>query len=260
MAAVAIHEERAGSFGSDPARYDRARPHYSEDLTHFLLQDGPKRVLDVGCGTGIASRPFQVAGCTVHGVEHDPRMAEVARTHGLTVDVAKFEDWEAEGIDPFDLVISGQAWHWIDQTAGPTTAAGALRPGGRIAIFWVSYSHRVDVAEVFASVYGVLASSLLTSFSLGRDPVGNRDLALLYAPRLIEAGSFVQPEVRTFTSNRTYTVESWLDELPTHSDHRLLPSSQRGRLLESLGDELRREIGEEFTVNLSTHLVTSTRS
>ena len=38
-------------------------------------------VLDVGCGTGIASRQMAERGAKVLGVELAPRMAEIARGH-----------------------------------------------------------------------------------------------------------------------------------------------------------------------------------
>src|SRR5207302_3315261 len=76
-----IHEDRqrAGSFGEDAAQYDRARPSYPTELVDALMVDQPRRVLDVGCGTGIAARLLAERACAVLGVEADPRMAEVAR-------------------------------------------------------------------------------------------------------------------------------------------------------------------------------------
>jgi SAM-dependent methyltransferase len=71
-------------------------------------------VLDVGCGTGIAARQFQAAGCRVLGVDPDPRMVGLARQSGLEVEVAAFETWDPAG-RVFDAVIAGQAWHWVDQ-------------------------------------------------------------------------------------------------------------------------------------------------
>jgi SAM-dependent methyltransferase len=73
-----LHRQRqvAESFGSVAERYDRARPGYPAALVERIVAASPgPRVLDVGCGTGIAARQFQAAGCRVLGVDPDPRMA-----------------------------------------------------------------------------------------------------------------------------------------------------------------------------------------
>ena len=57
------------SFGDDPGRYDRARPRYPRELIDRIVAGRSARtVLDVGCGTVIAARQFQAAGCEVTGV------------------------------------------------------------------------------------------------------------------------------------------------------------------------------------------------
>ncbi|HUD80594.1 MAG TPA: methyltransferase domain-containing protein [Streptosporangiaceae bacterium] len=74
------HREVAESFGSDAARYDRARPSYPGALIDRIIAGSPGAdVLDVGCGTGIAARQFQAAGCRVLGVDPDPRVADLTR-------------------------------------------------------------------------------------------------------------------------------------------------------------------------------------
>lgn len=142
----------AESFGTDPGRYDRARPDYPRALVARIVAGSPgRRVLDVGCGTGIAARQFQQAGCTVMGVDPDARMARFARARGLPVEVAKFEDWEpAERL--FDAVISAQSWHWVDPVAGPEQAARVLCARGRLAIFGHVFEPPVGVADAFAAV------------------------------------------------------------------------------------------------------------
>ncbi|HEY6787903.1 MAG TPA: class I SAM-dependent methyltransferase [Trebonia sp.] len=83
--AQASHLQRqvAEGSGADAGRYDRARPTYPAGLVDRIIAASPGRdVLDVGCGTGIAARLFQAAGCRVLGVDPDPRMAELARQAG----------------------------------------------------------------------------------------------------------------------------------------------------------------------------------
>lgn len=257
---MTVDPARAASFGADADQYDRARPQYAPELVDRLLRDLPKRALDVGCGTGIASRPLLQAGCEVIGVEHDPRMAAVARRNGLHVDVARFEDWNPDEESSFDLVISGQAWHWIDPVLGPAKASHLLRADGRLAIFWVSYAHDPAVEAAFERAYTDRAPHLLSeSFPLGGDRDRTSSLAAGYADALIVDGSFSPPEAVSYPGQRTYTVDAWIDELPTHSDHRLLPPALLGDLVEAVRTELG-ELGSTMTVDLATHLVTARRN
>ena len=150
---------RAGSFGADAEQYDRVRPGYPAELVDDLLADGAVDVLDVGCGTGIASRLFAERGCRVVGVEPDDRMASVAWRHSLMVEDGTFETWDPAG-RTFDLVISGQAWHWVDPEVGPRKAADVLRPGGRIGLFWNQGRHPDELRGEIEAVYERLAPRL----------------------------------------------------------------------------------------------------
>ena len=97
----------AESFGVDAERYNRVRPRYPGALVQRIIAASPGLdVLDVGCGPGVAARQFQAAGCTVLGVEPDPRMAEFARRTGVEAEVATFEAWDPAG-RAFDAVVAG---------------------------------------------------------------------------------------------------------------------------------------------------------
>ena len=130
-----------------------ARPGYPGALVARIVAGSPGLdVLDVGCGTGIAARQFQAAGCTVLGVEPDARMAEFARARGLAVEGATFEAWDPGG-RRFDTVIAAQSWHWVDPASGAAKAATVLRPGGRLAVFGHVYELPAEVAKPFAAAY-----------------------------------------------------------------------------------------------------------
>jgi SAM-dependent methyltransferase len=157
------HREVAESFGAHAERYDRARPGYPDELIGRIVAASPGcAVLDIGCGTGIASRLFQAAGSRVLGLDPDARMVELARRWGLEAEVAAFEDWEPAG-RTFDAAVCAQAWHWIDPQAGAAQAARALRPDGILAIFWNAGLPPAPVTAAFARIYGRLAPESLVA-------------------------------------------------------------------------------------------------
>lgn len=159
-------------FGTDRERYDRARPRYPESLVHQIIDASPGiRLLDLGCGSGIAARHFRAAGCAPFGVEPDVRMAEFARERGLGVDVATFEAWDPDGRS-FDAVISAQSWHWVDPVAGAVKAARVLRPGGRLAVFGHVFEPPDEVAEAFAATYRRLVPDSPFAHQPARHPLG----------------------------------------------------------------------------------------
>ena len=251
--------ERAGSFGQDPDRYNRARPSYPDELVEDLTQGRALAVLDVGCGTGIAGRQFAEHGCRVLGVEHDIRMAETARQSGLEVEVSTFEEWVPPR-DMFDLLICAQAWHWIDPLLGPTKAASVLTPSGQLAIMWIEYRHSDAVDEAFRAVYSNVALQLIgQSYPLGGFPPEHQaQVAAEYATAIRASTAFNEPTVRSYTTARHYSTDEWLDELPTHSDHLLLRSEQRAQLYDRLREALA-GMDNQLSVDLVTHLVVARR-
>lgn len=245
---------RAESFGAVAELYDRVRPSYPPALLDDLLSDGAVHVLDVGCGTGIAGALLDARGCTVAGVEIDERMAALARAKGLEVEVAKFESWADRG-RRFDLIVSGQAWHWIEPRAGAVKAARLVRPGGRIGLFWNLGDPAPEVRDRLAPVYARLEPELEEySVVLG----SSSDRAGVSVSGLEASGRFADVAVRQFPWRRRYDTESWLAFLHTHSDHHTLPPDRRQRLLSAVGDAID-ELGGSFEVDYETVLVSARR-
>jgi len=250
--------EMAESFGSDPGRYDRTRPSYPTAMVERVAAASPgPRVLDVGCGTGIAARQFQAAGCQVLGVEVDPRMADFARGSGIEVEVAKFEEWDPAG-RTFDAVVSGQTWHWVDPVAGAAKAAQALRPQGRLALFWNVQQPPDGLAEAFSAVYRrLLPGSVFAAQT--RPGVDAYSRLVDKAAEGIEAdGGFGQAEQWRFDWEQVYTRDEWLDQVPTAGGHSRFPPATLNELLAGLGDAIDRE-GGSFTMRYVTVVLTAER-
>lgn len=254
------HRDRttAESFGADAARYDRSRPHYPRELIDRIVASSPGRsVLDVGCGTGIVARQFQAAGCTVLGVEPDARMAELAREAGVPVEVSTFETWDPSS-RTFDVVVAGQAWHWIDPVAGADRAAHALRPdGGRLALFWNVFRPPTALREAFAEVHRrVLPDAPLNPWAApGLDSFAG--LHAQAADGIARARAFNETELWRFDWEQPYTRDEWLEQIPTHGGSNRLAPSRLDALLSGIGTVID-EAGGAFTMGYATLAVTAT--
>jgi hypothetical protein len=166
-------------------------------------------------------------------------MAAIAREHGITVEVSRFEEWDPRG-RRFDLVASAQAWHWVDPEVGPAKAAGVLEPGRRFGAFWNHYFYPPELQKAVRPVYARLAPKLAdgsiagaTAAALGLSSVGGTSAR---RAALVATGLFTEDEILSFPWSRRYTTATWLEQLSTHSDHGTLPEDRRRALFASLAE------------------------
>jgi SAM-dependent methyltransferase len=249
----------AEGFGADANRYDRARPSYPEALVDRVVAASPgRRVLDVGCGTGIVARLFQAAGCEVLGIEPDPRMADLARNRGTGVEVATIEDWEPAG-RRFDAVVAGQSWHWVDPVAGAAKAAEVLRPGGRLVLFWNSFIPAPELNEAFANVNRKLLPELPMMHHGLPGPEGYGQLCDRAAGGMAQAGGFAEPERWRFDWERPYTRDEWLDAARTFGGFNQLPEERQDEMLAATGGVID-DLGGSFVMRYATVAVTALRA
>jgi SAM-dependent methyltransferase len=243
---------RASSFGADAEQYDRTRPSYPPALVDDLMIDAPHDVLDIGCGTAKAGRLFVERGCGVVGLEPDPRMAAVARRFLSVVEVGSFETWDGRG-RVFDLAVAGQAWHWVDPVAGARRLAAVVRPGGRVGLFWNLGRHEDGIRTSIEAAYERIAPPGVSN-SVAHVNAGGKQ----YIEPIEATGAFEPVEIRSYRWKWRYSRDEWLDQLPTHSDHRLLTDDDRARLLDAVAAAID-DFGGSFVMEYVTALFTTTR-
>jgi SAM-dependent methyltransferase len=255
-----VERSRAELFGGEAERYDRTRPSYPAALIDDIVGSTPHAlsVLDVGCGTGIASRQFAARGAAVLGVELTAGMAEIARGHGIPVEVAAFETWDPAG-RTFDRVISAQAWHWLDPAVSAEKAASMLGPDGRLCVFWSMGHHPDELADALHAAYervlGPDLPRLIVGYAANRssDPTAEFSV-VIDAFRACER--LAEPEMTSFPWVRIYTRDEWIDELHSHSDHIALDAPLREALFDEIGATIDR-FGGTFAMPYVTTLISA---
>jgi SAM-dependent methyltransferase len=249
----------AESFGADAERYERVRPRYPDELVDRIVAASPgPDVLDVGCGTGIAARQFQAAGCRVLGVDPDPRMVDMARRRGVDSEVAAFETWDPAG-RTFDTVTAAQSWHWVEPVAGAAKAARVLRPGGRLAAFWNVYQPPPELGESFTAIYERLAPGLAFYRLILPGLDGYSTLFAAAADGVRRAGGFGEVEQWRFDWDQPYTRDEWLDQVPTFGGHNALEPATLDELLAAIGSAVD-AVGGAFTMRYIAVVVTAART
>lgn len=132
-------------FGEVAGDYDEARPGYPPDLAEAIraYHGGvPGALVEVGAGTGLATRALLGLGAPTTCVEPDRRMAEVlaARFPQVEVVTVPFEEWTPPpGGVP--ALACAMAWHWLDPATRNRRAHDALTPGGTLAVFGHRYAY-----------------------------------------------------------------------------------------------------------------------
>jgi ubiquinone/menaquinone biosynthesis C-methylase UbiE len=138
---VAAFGERAASYEDGwLGRLHHQIADHTADLA-LACVPSPRRVLDVGCGTGYLLRRLAArapSALELTGIDAAPEMIEVAEA-AATDGRLRFATGTAERLPmhegAFDLVVSTTSFdHWADQQAGLAQCARVMAPGGRLVL------------------------------------------------------------------------------------------------------------------------------
>jgi SAM-dependent methyltransferase len=247
---IPIDERRRTSFDARAVQYDAVRPTYPETLIDDLvaLSAIPPGglVLDVGAGTGKATLPLARRGYEVIAIEPSANMAAVLRANldgaRVTMEQTTFEHYQP--VRAIDVLLSAQAFHWVDPRVRYAKAAAVLRPGGAIALL------RNDMADLDPDLHAELDRAYAEHLPQSR----HRDAAAVRAEITAEidaSGRFGPVEVRTAAWTATYSTADYIRLLETYSDHATLESSRKARLHEAIAAAIDRRGGAITIPNIA---------
>jgi SAM-dependent methyltransferase len=246
---------RALSFGAVAQRYERFRPGYPVELFDMVTTYAGRTIrtaLEIGAGTGKATRLFAERSVTVTATEPDGAMLAELRKHvplPVRTVQATFEDLRSN--ETFGLVYAAAALHWTNPEGRWSRVAALLEPGGVFA----SFGGPVQLADpAVAEAVRAARAPFLDSDDVpspdGTPP--DRDMQWP-GTELQQSESFTDVQQSVVERRLTMSARDFVGHLSTISAYLELPTSNQDqvyrRIMQVLPDTV--EIAADITVHLA---------
>ena len=238
-------------FGTAAESYERFRLGYPDEVVDRTLSYAGRHVanaVEVGAGTGKATRAFASRGIKVRALEPDQDMFTVLEreTLGMPVEpvLSAFEQYDGPRVD---LVYAGVLWQGADPWTRWCHAADLLVEGGVVALF--GSPTRIADAEVRAAVEGA------RRMTFEDDTFGGPDGDSANGRRwpkheLDESGLFKDVEHHLLAREVVLPQKEYVGYLSTVSAYLDLPLDESQDVLRRIADV----VPEQVRLDLSVHL------
>jgi SAM-dependent methyltransferase len=246
--------KRALSFGSVASAYERFRLGYPDELVDEVLDYAAGRIhtaLEVGGGTGKATRVFAARGVTVTATDPDAEMLTELRKHvpaTVTTTQSAFE--ELPLLTTYDLVFAAASLHWTEAIHRWSRVAALLNPAGVFA----SFGGQVCLADEATEDAVHAARSPYLSDDGVHSPDGTPTNSPMQWPgtELDRSDLFVDVRQSTIERRITMSASDYVGHLSTISAYLELPGGVR----EQVFRRVLRVLPERVTVagDLTLHL------
>lgn len=137
------------------AGFGQLAAHGAETLIQHLRRRGHQagRVLDLGCGSGIAAEKLLAAGFDVHGIDISPAMIQLARRRAPKATMQVGSLWDADLPESIGAAAIGEGLNYLCASSGRFKLEGLLRrlfkavlPGG-VLLLDVATPARIPVGR-----------------------------------------------------------------------------------------------------------------
>jgi SAM-dependent methyltransferase len=198
--------KRDAAFDGLARSYEKVRPRYPRELFAHAVELVPPGdhwlVVDAGAGTGIgldALVPLLPAQHTVHAVDISSDMVDVGRSKypGVTWHVGEVEPY-LESLSGVDLVLTAQAYQWLDRPRFLRAAGQALTHAG---VCMVVENNRDHASGGFLDEYETLLETYSPGYTRSYREI---DVAAEMAP------VFARVEQRELAWERVMSVEDFI--------------------------------------------------
>jgi SAM-dependent methyltransferase len=224
-------------FGEDPDAYDRTRPVVPDavfdDIFRLAGLEAGSTVVEIGPGTGQATRPLAERAARVLALEIDPRLAARASQNlagfaHVSVRATSFEAWEP-GDARFDVVFACNSFHWVDPDIRFVKTVEVLKPHGHLVVVTTPVVVPDGASQFWWDVQGDWAA-------VGAERVDpatrHPDLVDDLAVAARASGLFEEPTATRHPFDVVFTATEYATNLSTQSGVKELPPRKQAELIE----------------------------
>lgn len=235
------------TFDSAALDYDRSRPAYIQEIYEDIFQyepiDADSHVLEIGLGTGKASRPLLDTRCHLIGIEPGAQLADLARHryqayNNFSLLNQTLQDFVSpDGV--FDLIYAATAFHWIPEAYGYKRVFDLLKPGGAFARF--AYHAGPDQGR--KALTDEIQELYRQSMRLDRQPAEFSDADAQKLAEKALAYGFAEIKHSLYHTTKDFTEDEYMALLRTYPDHMKMEASDRKKLFEGIHAAINRHGG-----------------
>jgi ubiquinone/menaquinone biosynthesis C-methylase UbiE len=229
-------------FNEDVENYDQWRPKYCDELFKDILNysqiEHGKKVIEIGIGTGQATKPFLDKGCELSAVELGKDLADYTKLKfreykNFRVHNSAFEDFECQD-ESIDLIYSATAFHWIPEEKGYPKVSKLLKKDGTLALFWNRPYVSRENDELHQKIQGIYQKYRPSNTKIIENDTEKYNNRF----KTIQSYGFKDVVFKLYHLTRTFSSSDYIALLNTYSDHRSMPYNTK----EMLENEIREAI------------------
>ena len=235
------------TFDNTAIGYDKSRPSYVNEIYNDIFKykqiNSESNVLEIGMGTGKASKPILDTKCHLIGIEPGENLAALAKAKyknytNCSIYTQTLQDYVCPD-ESFDLIYSATAFHWIPEEYGYRRVYDLLKSGGIFARF--AYHAGTDkkrraMMEEIQELYRKYMDSTRAPKEFDFDDAkGLAEIAKKYG--------FVDIEYKVYHVTKDFTAEEYMELLKTYPDHMNLEEKSRKMLFDGSYDAINRHGG-----------------
>ncbi|OQP59877.1 hypothetical protein A3860_35795 [Niastella vici] len=250
---------RKHSFDEVALLYNEIRPRYPEALFSTLIDvtrlHEESKLLEIGPGTGQATRPLAKRGFAITAIELGVALSEVAKYElrdykNVEIFTGAFEEITLPA-NSFDLIFAATAFHWIDPSVRYSKPHSLLKDKGHLAIIHTHHisdekgDHFFNASQAIYDRYDFTDKNQKPKF------LKNKELKASD----IDEHLFKLTHFQVFPTTITYNVTQFVKLLNTYSNHLAAPKEVQQAFYEEMenliNNEFQGKVEKWFSMSLT---------